>query len=188
MHFSTSYAPLFSFRYSLFETLPIRDPYNLVTDESEETQLDPFHLLRYYEFAQNGDLIEIKNRATETYKLSFRMRYCGSRQKFANTQLNKLTAFKNCHIVRSIAEAIRPTPELKALSKHLLPGVIICPRTNATALFQLHKQGIVSYPITIACDDGDRQYEFLAGLSGILTMAMKYNQLRLPDDEVFIAG
>jgi len=186
--FSTSYAPLFSFRYSLFETLPIRDPYNLVTDESEETQLDPFHLLRYYEFAQNGDLIEIKSRATETYKLSFRMRYCGSRQEFANTQLNRLTAFKNCQVIRSIGEAIRPTPELKTLSKYLLPGVIICPRTNAAALFQLHKQGIFSYAITIACDDGDRQYEFLAGLSGILTMAMKYNQLRLPDDEVFIAG
>lgn len=186
--FSTSYAPLFSFRYSLFETLPIRDPYNLVTDESEETQLDPFHLLRYYEFAQNGDSIEIKSRATETYKLSFRMRYCGSRQEFANTELNKLTAFKNCQVIRSIGEAIRPTPELQALSKHLLPGVIICPRTNATALFQLHKQGIFSYAITVACNDGDRQYEFLAGLSGILTMAMKYNQLRLPDDEVFIAG
>lgn len=186
--FSTSYAPLFSFRYSLFESLPIRDPYNLVTDESEETQLDPFHLLRYYEFAQNGDFIEIKSRATETYKLSFRMRYYGSRQEFTNTELNKLTAFKNCHIVRSIGEAIRPTPELQALSKHLLPGVIICPRINATALFQLHKQGIVSYPITIVCDDGDRQYEFLAGLSGILTMAMKSRQLRLPDDEVLIAG
>ncbi|MBD2679446.1 MULTISPECIES: type I-D CRISPR-associated helicase Cas3' [Nostoc] len=186
--FSISYAPLFSFRYSLFESLPIRDPYNLVTDESEETQLDPFHLLRYYEFAQNGDFIEIKSRATETYKLSFRMRYCGSRQEFANTEINKLTAFKNCRVVRSIGESIQPTTALQALSKHLLPGVIICPRTNAAALFQLHKQGIFSYTITIACDDGDRQYEFLAGLSGILTMAMKYNQLRLPDDEVFIAG
>lgn len=185
--FSTSYAPLFTFRYSLFESLPIRDPHNLITDESEETQLDPFHLLRYYEFAQNGDFIEIKSRATETYKLSFRMRYCGSKQEFANIELNKLTAFKNCQIVRSIGEAIRPTPELQVLSKYLLPGVIICPRTNAAALFQLHKQGIVSYPITIACNDGDRPYEFLAGLSGILTMAMKFKQLRLPDDEVLIA-
>lgn len=186
--FSTSYAPLFSFRYSLFESLPIRDPHNLVTDESEETQLDPFHLLRYYEFAQNGDFIEIISRAIETYKLSFRMRYRGSRQEFVNTELNKLTAFQNCTVIRSIGEAVRPTPELQALSKYLLPGVIICSRTNAAAIFQLHKQGIISYPITIVCNDGERQYEFLAGLSGILTMAMKFKQLRLPDDEVFIAG
>ncbi|MHC5935510.1 type I-D CRISPR-associated helicase Cas3' [Nostoc sp.] len=185
--FSTSYAPLFSFRYSLFENLPIRDPHNLVTDESEETQLEPFHLLRYYEFAQNGDFIEIKSRATETYKLSFRMRYIGSRQEFVNTELNKLTAFKNCQVVRSIGEAVRPTPELQALSKHLLPGVIICPRANAAAIFQLRKQGIISYPINIVCDDSEKQYEFLAGLSGILTMAMKFKQLRLPDDEVLIA-
>ncbi len=185
--FSTSYAPLFSFRYSLFESLPIIDPHNLVTDESQETQLDPFHLLRYYEFAENGNLIEIISRGTETYQLSFRMRYPGSRQEFVNTELNKLTAFKNCRVIRSIGEAIRPTPELQALSKYLLPGVIICSRSNAAALFQLHKQGIVSYPITIVCDDDERQYEFLAGLSGILTMAMKFKQLRLPDDEVFIA-
>jgi CRISPR-associated endonuclease/helicase Cas3 len=186
--FSISYSPLFSFRYSLFETLPIRDPHNLVTDESEETQLDPFHLLRYYEFMQNGDFVEITSRATATYKLSFRMRYLGSRQEFVNTELNRLTAFKNCTVVRTIDEAVRPTPELQVLSKHLLPGVIICPRTNAAALFQLHKQGINSYPINIVCDDGERQYEFLAGLSGILTMAMKFKQLLLPDDEVFIAG
>jgi len=184
--FSTAYAPLFSFRYSLFECLPIRDPHNLVTDESEETQLDPFHLLRYYEFAQNGNFVEIKSRATETYKLSFRMRYIGSRQEFVNTELNKLTAFKNCQVVRSIGEAVRPTPELQALSKHLLPGVIICPIANAAALFQLRKQGIISYPINIVCDDAEKQYEFLAGLSGILTMAMKFKQLRLPDDEVLI--
>jgi len=184
--FSAAYAPLFSFRYSLFENLPISDPHNLVTDESEETQLEPFHLLRYYEFAQNGDFIEIKSRAAETYKLSFRMRYIGSRQEFVNTELNKLTAFKNCQVVRSIGEAVRPTPELQALSKHLLPGVIICPIANAAALFQLRKQGIISYPINIVCDDAEKQYEFLAGLSGILTMAMKFKQLRLPDDEVFI--
>lgn len=184
--FSTSYAPLFTFRYSLFESLPIRDPYNLVTDESEETRLDPFHLLRYYEFERNGDFIEIKSRATETYKLSFRMRYLDSRQEFVNTELNKLTAFRNCTVIRGIGEALRPTPELQALSKHLLPGVIICPKTNAATLFQLRKQGIVSYPINIVCNDGERIYEFLAGLSGILTMAMKFKQLRLPDDEVFI--
>ncbi|PMB48795.1 type I-D CRISPR-associated helicase Cas3' [Fischerella thermalis CCMEE 5201] len=186
--FSTSYAPLFSFRYSLFESLPIRDPHGFLLDESEETRLDPFHLLRYYEFAQNGDYIEVTSRATETYQLSFRLRYHDTWQEFISTQLNKLTAFKNSQIIRSAGGAIHPTPLIQALSKHLLPGVIICPRTNASVIFQLNRQGITSYPITIICNDAEKEYRFFAGLSGILTMAMKFKQLRLPDDEVFIAG
>ncbi|MDB9435715.1 type I-D CRISPR-associated helicase Cas3' [Dolichospermum lemmermannii CS-548] len=185
--FSTSYAPLFSFRYSLFDTLPIRDPHGFILDESEETQLDPFHLLRYYEFFQKGEVIEIQSRAKEIYNISFRMRYPDSKREFANTELNKLTAFPNCQVIRSIGGAVRPTPALQMLSKYLLPGVIICPRTNAAVIFQLRKQGIISYPITIVCNDGEKEYEFLTGLSGILTIAMKFKQLQLPDDEVLIA-
>ncbi|MTJ09711.1 MULTISPECIES: type I-D CRISPR-associated helicase Cas3' [unclassified Anabaena] len=185
--FSTSYAPLFSFRSSLFESLPIRDPHGFLLDESEETRLDPFHLLRYYEFVQNGDYIELTHRASETYQLSFRLRYYDKWQEFLNTELNKLTAFKNCQITRSAGGAIRPTPLIQELNRHLLPGVIICPVTNAAAIFQLNRQGIISYPINIVCNDADKEYRFFAGLSGILTMAMKCKQLRLPDDEVFIA-
>lgn len=185
--FSTSYAPLFSFRYSLFDTLPIRDPHGFILDESEETQLDPFHLLRYYEFFQNGEVIEIQSRAKEIYNISFRMRYPDSKRGFASTEINKLTAFSNCQVVRKIGDAIRPTPALQMLSKHLLPGVIICPITNAAVIFQLRKQGIVSYPITIVCNDGEKEYQFFTGLSGILTIAMKFKQLQLPDDEVLIA-
>ncbi|MDB9537063.1 type I-D CRISPR-associated helicase Cas3' [Dolichospermum planctonicum CS-1226] len=185
--FSTSYAPLFSFRYSLFDTLPIRDPRGFILDESEETQLDPFHLLRYYEFFQNGEFIEIQSRAKEIYNISFRMRYPDSKREFASTEINKLTAFPNCQVVRSIGDAIRPTPALQMLSKYLLPGVIICPITNAAVIFKLRKQGIISYPITIVCNDGEREYQFLTGLSGILTIAMKLKQLQLPDDEVLIA-
>ncbi|MBD1211707.1 MAG: type I-D CRISPR-associated helicase Cas3' [Dolichospermum circinale Clear-D4] len=185
--FSTSYAPLFSFRYSLFDTLPIRDPRGFILDESEETQLDPFHLLRYYEFFQNGEFIEIQSRAKEIYNISFRMRYPDSKREFASTEINKLTAFPNCQVVRSIGDAIRPTPALQMLSKYLLPGVIICPIANAAVIFQLRKQGIISYPITIVCNDGEREYQFLTGLSGILTIAMKLKQLQLPDDEVLIA-
>lgn len=185
--FSTSYAPLFSFRYSLFDTLPIRDPRGFILDESEETQLDPFHLLRYYEFFQNGEFIEIQSRAKEIYNISFRMRYPDSKREFASTEINKLTAFPNCEVVRSIGDAIRPTPALQMLSKYLLPGVIICPITNAAVIFKLRKQGIISYPITIVCNDGEREYQFLTGLSGILTIAMKLKQLQLPDDEVLIA-
>lgn len=186
--FSISYAPLFSFRSSLFETLSIRDPHGLILDESEETRLDTFHLLRYYEFVQNGDYIEVASRANETYQLSFELRYTDNWQEFISTELNKLTAFKNCQIIRSAGGAIRPTPLIQALNKHLLPGVIICPRTNATVIFQLNKQGITSYPITIVCNDMEKEYRLFSGLSGILTIAMKFKQLRLPDDEVFIAG
>ncbi len=184
--FSASYAPLFQFRNSLFENLKIHDPNGLVLDELEETILDPIHLLRYYEFIENGEFIELASRAEDIYELSFRLRYLDTVQDFVNTQLNKLTAFKNCRIERSIGGAISPTPLLKVLEKTLLPGIIICPRTNAAVIYQLRKLGIASYPITIVCNDGEKEYAFLPGLSGILTVAMKIKQLRLPDDEPFI--
>ena len=143
--------------------------------------------MRYYEFLQNGEFIEIQSRAKEIYNISFRMRYPDSKREFASTEINKLTAFPNCQVVRKIGDAIRPTPALQMLSKYLLPGVIICPITNAAVIFQLRKQGIISYPITIVCNDGEKEYQFLTGLSGILTVAMKCKQLQLPDDEVLIA-
>ncbi|HBK98305.1 MAG TPA: type I-D CRISPR-associated helicase Cas3' [Microcoleaceae bacterium UBA10368] len=184
---SASYAPLFQFRSSLFESLPIRDPQGLLLDESEETILDPLHLLRYYEFAEDGEFIEVTARAKATYQLNFRLRYRDSYQDFVNKELNKLTAFPNCRIERRLENAIAPTPLLKVLEKHLLPGVIVCGVKNAAAIFQLRKQGIVSYPIVIACNDAQKDhYRFLPGLAGILTMSMKSKQLRLPDDEPFI--
>ena len=185
--FSVSYAPIFQFRNSLFENLKICDPHGFLLDELEETILDPIHLLRYYEFIENGEFIELASRAEDIYELSFRLRYLDTVQDFVNTQLNKLTAFKNCRIERGIGGAISPTPLLKALEKSLLPGVIICPITNAAVIYQLRKQGIASYPITIVCNDAQKEYAFLPGLSGILTVAMKMKQLRLPDDEPFIA-
>lgn len=184
---SASYAPLFQFRASLFESIPIRDPLGLLLDESEETYLDPIHLLRHYEFAKNGEFIEIMSRAKATYQVSFRLRYRGSCQEFANHELNKLTAFQNCHIKRSQGGAIAPTPLLAELEKHLLPGVIICPIANAAAIYQLQKERIMSYPIVIVGNDREKEYRFLPGLAGILTMAMKSKQLRLPDDEPLIA-
>lgn len=184
---TASYAPLFQFRSSLFESLPIRDPQGLLLDDSEETILDPLHLLRYYEFAEDDEFVVVTARAKVTYELSFRLRYRDSWQEFVNKELNKLTAFPNCRIERKIGDAIKPTPLLKVLEKHLLPGVIVCGIKNAGAIFQLRKQGIVSYPIVIACDDVQKDhYKFLPGLAGILTMAMKSKQLRLPDNEPFI--
>jgi CRISPR-associated endonuclease/helicase Cas3 len=185
---SASYAPLFQFRSSLFESLPIRDPQGLLLDDSEETILDPLHLLRYYEFAEDGEFVVVTARAKVTYELSFRLRYHDNWQDFVNKELNKLTAFPNCRIERRQGGAIAPTPLLKVLDKHLLPGVIICPIANAGAIYQLRKEGIVSYPIVIACNDIQKEFKFLPGLAGILTMAMKSKQLRLPDDEPFIAG
>jgi CRISPR-associated endonuclease/helicase Cas3 len=35
------------------------DRFNLLLDESEETIIDPIHLLRYYDFATDGEKIEL---------------------------------------------------------------------------------------------------------------------------------
>ncbi|MBW4603564.1 MAG: type I-D CRISPR-associated helicase Cas3' [Calothrix sp. FI2-JRJ7] len=182
-----SYSPLFQFRDSLFESLNIYDPHGLLLDELDETILDPIHLLRYYEFGQKDELIQVTARAAEIYEISFRLRYHGELQDFVNTQLNKLTAFRNCHIIRRLEGAVSPTPLLKELEKSLLPGVIICPTANAAVVFQLRKLGVISYPIKLECNDFSRDYIILPGLSGILTLAMKYKQLKLPDNECFIA-
>ena len=183
---SASYAPLFQFRSSLFESLTIRDPHGLLLDEAEETFLDPIHLLRYYEFVQKGEFIEVTNRVDTPYELSFHLRYCDSWQEFVNKEINKLTAFRNCRIERGLGGAIAPTPLLKEMEKNLLPGVIICPIANASIIYQLQRERIASYPIVIQCNDAKKEYKFLPGLAGILTMAMKGKQLRLPDDECFI--
>ena len=183
---TASYAPLFQFRSGLFQSIPIRDPKGFLLDESDETVLDPIHLLRYYEFVQNGEFIEVTERAKVNYELNFRLRYHGSVQEFVNKELNKLSAFQNCRIERRQSGAIAPTPLLKELEKHLLPGLIICPIANAVAIYQLQKERVMSYPVTIICDDAEKEYRFLPGLMGILTMAMKSKQLRLPDDEFFI--
>lgn len=183
---AASYAPLFQFRSSLFESLPIRDPHGFLLDESEETVLDPIHLLRYYEFVQNGDYIEITNRAQKIYQLSFRLRYYGNQSEFVSKELNKLTAFRDCRISRTLEGAIAPTPLVKKLEKILLPGVIICPISNAAAFYQLRREGIGSYPIVVSCNDKEKEYRFLPGIYGILAMAMKSKQVRLPDDEPLI--
>ncbi|HEY9811218.1 MAG TPA: type I-D CRISPR-associated helicase Cas3' [Halomicronema sp.] len=185
---ATSYAPLFQFRSSLFESLTIRDPQGFLLDESEQTVLDPIHLLRYYEFVQKNDWIEVTNRVKTTYQLSFRLRYYGNQADFVSQELNKLTAFANCSITRQLNGAIAPTPLVKELEKRLLPGVIICPIANAAAFYQLRREGIESYPILICCNDKEKEYRFLPGIYGILAMAMKSKQLRLPDNEPLITS
>ncbi|MFB2834929.1 type I-D CRISPR-associated helicase Cas3' [Floridanema evergladense] len=180
-----SYAPLFQFREGLFESLPILDPKGLLLDESDQTVLDPIHLLRYYEFAENGEFIEVMSRAEAIYELSFRLRYLDSAEEFKNKEINKLTAFENCRIERTLGSAIAPTPLLKELEKNLLPGVIISTEANQWVIIRLRKQGIASYPISVSCNDFEKKYTFFPGLSGILAIAMYEIKLKLPDDENF---
>ncbi len=182
---SASYSPLFQFRESLFENLGISDPKGLVLDYSEETELDPIHLLRHYEFIARGTEIEITKRANPPYTISFGWRFRGSKEDFLKTQINKLSVLKGCNIQRMLDGAIFPTPLLKSLEKELLSGVIICPIVSASAYYTLIKMRIVSYPITVKGDDFEKEYAFLPALSGILTAAMAGVKIRLMDEENF---
>ncbi len=182
---NASYAPIFQFREGLFENLHIRDPQGLILDRSEETDLDPIHLLRYYEFATQGEDIEITSRAEIPYQISLRWRYHGSRQDFLNTQVNKLLVLKDCRIERKRDDAIAPTPLIKKLETSLLPGVIICPIASAAAYYRLKKERIMSYPITVRCQEVEKEYAFLPGIAGILTVAMSGVRIRLLDEENF---
>ncbi len=185
-HFRASYAPLFGFRSSLFESLNVRDPKGFVLDLSDETFIDPIHLLRYYEFASNGEGIELSGRADIPYQISFHLRYHGRHLQFLATQMNKLKAFENCRIERRLNNAIAPTPLIKKLEKDLIPGVVMCPTTNAPAYYRLLKEGITTYPITVSGNDFEKQYTFIPGLPGILTIALCDVRLRLPDNEDFL--
>ncbi|NJM46698.1 MAG: type I-D CRISPR-associated helicase Cas3' [Alkalinema sp. RU_4_3] len=182
---NSSYAPLFQFRSSLFESLHIKDPRGFLLDQAEETELDPIHLLRNYEFSSAGDAIEITGRAQSTYELTFRLRYYNDADSFKQTKLNKLTAFQDCQIQRSLAGALAPTPLLKELEKHWLPGVVVSTIANQGVIIRLRKQGIASYPITVDCDDMKKQYTIFPGFAGIVTAALSGIKIRLMDEEDF---
>lgn len=184
--FCLSYAPLFGFRSSLFESLGIKDPKGFVLDLSEETNIDPIHLLRYYEFVSNSNDTEIIKRADPPYQISFRLRYHGNRLDFLGSQMNKLKAFENCKIERRRDNAISPTPLLNKLEKELMPGVIICPIANASVYYRLRQERILTYPITVSGNDFEKEYSFLPELAGILTLAMYGVKLKLPDNEDFL--
>lgn len=185
-HFRASYSPLFGFRSSLFESLKIKDPHGFILDVSDETLLDPIHLLRYYEFTSSSEDVELVSRADPLYQVSFRWRYRGNYLEFLATQMNKLKAFENCRIQRKRGDAFAPTALLSKLEENLMPGVIICPITNASAYYRLLKERITAYSITVNGKDFEKEYVFLPGISGILTIAMYGVKLRLPDDEDFL--
>lgn len=181
-----SYAPLFRFRDSLFENVKIEDPHGFLLDNCGETNLDPLHLLRFYEFVSDVDRILVTQRAKQPYNLSFSLRV-SDLNEFANTQLSKLYAFENCQIQRGIGEMVRSTAIISELAPPLLPGVIVKEHlNNRWAIHKLKKQGLDCYPITVWDDFGQKEdYSFFPSLSGILAIATAGFSLKCPDNEEF---
>ncbi|MCT7955838.1 type I-D CRISPR-associated helicase Cas3' [Laspinema palackyanum] len=182
---SASYQPIFQFRSGLFESLQIRDPQGLFLDRSSETYLDALHLLRYCNFVSDGEILEIQSPADPPYQVKFRLRYPRTIREFINEEMNKLNAFLGCKIQRVSGDAIAPMPFIESLEKEWFPGVIICPLKNGGPLYRLRQARIESFPITLNCNDGEKDYEFFPGLSGILALATEGVKLRLPDEQDF---
>ncbi len=184
-----SYAPLFRFRDSLFENVTIYDPCHLLLDEVGQTNLDPIHLLRFFEFEVNGDCIEVTAWAEEPYQLSFCLSV-DDLEEFKNLYLCKLFAFENCRIVRMQGKAIRPTdfPACldKAIRETLIPGVIVSETSkNGWAIAKLKRQGLDCYPMTVKDSFASKSYLFFPSLSGILAIAAAGVALKCPDEEDF---
>ncbi|NJN86235.1 MAG: type I-D CRISPR-associated helicase Cas3' [Leptolyngbyaceae cyanobacterium SL_7_1] len=180
-----SYAPIFQFRSSLFENVHIRDPKGLLLDVSNETELDPIHLLRNYEFAQQGNITEVTDRAQYSYEISFQLNYQGTENEFKYLKLNRLIALQNCTARRTQQGVTAPTPLLTALQKEWLAGVITPTTINQGIIFYLRKQGIESYSITVKGDDFSKSYTFFTGINAIMTAAMNGIKIRLMDEEEF---
>ncbi|MFP5269747.1 type I-D CRISPR-associated helicase Cas3' [Coleofasciculus sp.] len=180
-----SYAPLFRFRDSLFNSLKIYDPHNLLLDEVGETNLDPIHLLRFYEFETDGERIEVTSRAEQPYNLAFSL-LVDDLEEFKNTLLCKLYAFENCSIKRMHGDVVCPTPLV--IEKQLIPGVIVAETAkNRWAIMRLRKQGLECYPIFVSSYESPapKQYTFFPSLSGILAIAAAGVALKCPDEEDF---
>ncbi len=187
----SSYAPLFKFRDSLFESIQVYDPHNLILDEVGKTNLDPIHLLRFLEFVTDGDRVEIVARAEKPYNLSFSL-WVEDLTEFKNTQLCKLYAFESCTIKRMSGDTVRSTqlPEALniAISKNLMPGVIVNETAkNRWAIIKLQKQGLESYRLDVYSPNSSspKQFTFFPSLSGILAIASAGIALKCPDEEDF---
>jgi CRISPR-associated endonuclease/helicase Cas3 len=180
-----SYAPIFQFRPSLFENVQIYDSRNLLLDFSTETEVDPIHLLRNYNFEQRGNTIEVSSRAEATYELHFHLNYPGSEDEFKYMKLNRLAAFQNCTVRRSQNGITFPTPLLSALKKEWLAGVIVPTHINQGIIFYLRKQGIESFPIRVDGNDFSKEYTIFTGIDAVMTAAMNGVKIRLTDEEEF---
>ncbi|MDL5049986.1 hypothetical protein QQ054_28645 [Oscillatoria amoena NRMC-F 0135] len=154
-------------------------------DDVGETDLDPIHLMRFYEFESDGDRIEITARTDEPYNLAFSLQV-DDLEEFKNLYLCKLFAFENCSIKRMSGDVIRPTPSI--VEKQLIPGIIVSENSkNAWAIIRLQRQGLESYPIYVSDyqSTSPKQYKFFPSLSGILAIASAGVALRCPDEESF---
>lgn len=180
-----SYAPLFRFRDSLFDSLKIHDPKCLLLDEMGETTLDPIHLLRFYEFDSDGDRIEVLSRAEEPYNLAFTLQV-EDLEEFKNLYLSKLYAFENCKIKRMYGDVVRPTPSV--IEKQLIPGVVVAESAkNRWAIVRLKRQGLECYPMDVFSytQPAPKRYTFFPSLSGILAISSAGIALKCPDEEEF---
>ncbi|WP_017662204.1 type I-D CRISPR-associated helicase Cas3' [Baaleninema simplex] len=182
----TSYAPLFRFRDSLFENVKIEDPQGFLLDNCGETNLDPLHLLRFYEFVSDGDRILVLDRAKQTYNLSFFLKVADL-DDFKNTKLAKLYAFDNLQIQRNLGEIVRSTSKTAEFTSSLIPGVVVKEHLkNRWAILKLKKQGLDCYPLTVSDYSGrEDNYTFFPSLSGILAIAAAGFALKCPDNEEF---
>ena len=186
----TVWSPIFRFRDSLLDNITVHDSDRFLLDESGETALDPFHLLRFYEFSSGENQVELTARSQETFQIRFRL-MVDDLKKFEATQLCKLWAFKDMSISRGAGGAIRPTklPESleNAFRETMIPGVIIKEnRQNRWAIIKLKKLGLDYYPITVSSlTDKDEEFTFFPSLSGILAIASAGVALKSPDNEDF---
>jgi CRISPR-associated endonuclease/helicase Cas3 len=180
-----SYAPLFKFRESLFENVEIYDPHHFLLDDVGEVNLDPIHLLRFYEFASDERGIVVTDRAKQTYALKFNLQVADL-EEFSNNYLCKLYAFKNCTIERTIGDNLRPTPLISQLTPSLMPGVIVQEhRKNRWTILKLKKQELECYLMTVSDGFNSKEYTFFPSLSGILAIASAGVALKSPDNEEF---
>jgi CRISPR-associated endonuclease/helicase Cas3 len=141
--------------------------------------------LRNYEFVISSGIIEVTERAKDSYELNFQFNYDGDLEEFKCRQVNKLSAFENCRIERRVKGSISPTPLLSELEKKFLPGVIVSTIANQGIIIRLRKQGIASYPICVNCSDIKKDnYTIFPGFAGIITAAMNI-KIRLMDEEDF---
>ncbi len=187
----TVWSPIFRFRDGLLPNLTVHDPKKFLLDEVGETNLDPFHLLRFYEFVSDGDRIEVTERAQETFLLSFRL-FVSDLDRFEATKLGKLWAFEGMSIRRSVGNTTKPTelPESlkKAFQESMIPGVVVKENhKNRWAIIKLKKLGLDCYPILVSSpnDANDQAFLFFPSLSGILAIAQAGVALKSPDNEEF---
>ena len=186
----TVWAPIFRFRDSLLDNVTVYDSEQFLLDETGETPLDPFHLLRFYEFSATETQVALTERATETFQISFRL-MVDDLENFKATRLCQLWAFENMSIKRSVGNTTKPTklPEslAKAFQENLIPGVVIKEHSrNRWAITKLQKLGLDCYPIFISSlNGGEEEFKFFPSLSGILAIASAGVALKSPDNQEF---